>query len=184
MEWSDVLNRLQEFAARIGEIQDEYVAFWAQNVLLTWRWWLKIAMLVLPWAVWFIIRKKDSTARLLLAGFFAMAATVYLDEMGVSMGLWVYSGRINPYVSESSAYNLSIIPVSVMLLVQLFPRIRPVVKALIFAALGAFVLLPLMTFLGYFKRIHWSYAYSFPILFAIYWASHRLALMRSFEPPA
>jgi hypothetical protein len=184
MNWNDVIGKLKELFDAFNGIQAEYSAFWSANILLTWRWWLKVAALTLPWAVWIFARKKESVARLLLAGLFVAVLSVYLDEIGTDLGLWYYTAKIAPFLPGNTVYNLSVLPVAAMLFIQFFPRVKPAYKALVFAAVGAFVALPLLSGIGYYCNVKWTYWYSFPILFAEYWLAHRLALSKSFDPIA
>jgi len=180
MDWTTIISKIKSCFDMNNAIEAQFVAFWAADVLFSWRWWLKVAMLLLPWVFWAIVRKRDSTARLLLAAFFVMAVSIYLDEIGVSMGLWYYPATIQPYVSGNSAYNISMLPVATMLFIQFFPKVKPVYKALAFAALGTFVSEPLMVWMGLYRNVEWSYWYSFPILFVQYWIAHKITLMKSF----
>ncbi|MGE1195904.1 hypothetical protein [Priestia megaterium] len=49
--------------------------------------------------------------------------------------------------------------------IQVKPKINPVIKALIYSAVGAFIGLPLLNWIGIYKPLHWRYIYSFPFLF-------------------
>jgi hypothetical protein len=182
MNWTTVINKMKEFLDMRLAINSQYNAYWTDNILFTWRWWLKVAMLVFPWALWFFVRKKESTVRMLLAGFFVVAFSFILDEIGYNLGLWYYVIRIIPFIPTNIAYNLGALPVAAMLFIQFFPKVKPAYKALVFALLGAFVAEPAMVWLGLYRNVHWAYWYSFPLLFIQYWIAHRLALMKSFEP--
>lgn len=39
------------------------------DFLFTWQWWFGIALFIVPWIIWFILRNKESTGRLLLGGY-------------------------------------------------------------------------------------------------------------------
>lgn len=182
MNWQAVIEKIKTMLDAHGALQAQYNAFWTENVLFTWRWWLKFAMLIVPWVLWALVRKKDSSDRLMYAAFFIMAVSIYLDELGANMGLWFYPVTIQPDVPGNTAYNISVLPVVTMLFIQFFPKVKPVYKALVFAAAGAFVSEPMLVWLGLYRNLKWEYWYSFPILFAEYWVAHRLALRKRFEP--
>lgn len=184
MDWTTVIEKIREFIETHDTLQNQYTAFWTANVLFSWRWWLKVAMMILPWIFWLLVRKKNSSDRLLYAAFFIMAVSIYLDELGANLGLWFYPSNIQPFVPGNTAYNISMLPVGTMLFIQWFPKVKPVYKALVFAAIGAFVSEPLMVWLGMYRNVSWQYWYSFPILFTEYWIAHRLALRRKFDPVA
>lgn len=182
MDWSAVTKWFMDFSEKTNEMQSQYNAFWIANVLPNWRWWLELAMLIIPWIFWIFVRRKENTCRLLLSAFFIMAVSVFIDAMGVNMGLWLYLADLEPYNPANTSYNISMLPVTVMIFIQFFPRVKPVYKALVFAAIGAFISEPVLVWLGLYRNVHWTYLYSFPILFAEYWIAHRLTLMNSFEP--
>ncbi|MFD2970589.1 hypothetical protein [Peribacillus deserti] len=63
---------------------------WEQEVLFTWQWWLGIGLTIIPWIIWLIYRKKDSSGRLLYSGTFVALLSVTLDNIGVQLSLWNY----------------------------------------------------------------------------------------------
>jgi hypothetical protein len=57
----------EEIASLIGKASDEYAdAFykmlnvWQQYMLFTWRWWLDLALAVIPWLFWLKVHAKES----------------------------------------------------------------------------------------------------------------------------
>jgi hypothetical protein len=181
MDWQSVMDWLTKNFEAHKAMSDQYDVFWAQHVVFTWRWWLKLGMLILPWVFWLLIHRKDSTHRLLYAGVFVIAFSVILDEIGYNLGLWFYSAKLLSFIPSNTTYNLSVLPVATMLFIQFFPNVKPAYKALVFAAIGAFVSEPFLVWLGLYKNIHWAYWYSFPILFAMYMAASWLAHRDMFE---
>lgn len=43
---------------------------WFNYVLFTWRWWVQVAFTIIPWIVWGVFKRRQSTDRLLYSGFF------------------------------------------------------------------------------------------------------------------
>jgi hypothetical protein len=85
------MNLDEEIASLIGKASDEYAdAFykmldvWQKYMLFTWRWWLDLALAIIPWIIWLKVRDKVSTHRLLYAGFIVMMLTSFLDMLGMS----------------------------------------------------------------------------------------------------
>src|SRR4051812_14934990 len=109
--------------------------------LFTWRWWLGIALIIIPWTLWFIFRKKESTNRLLLAGFTSMLLSYAIESIAMSLGKWSYPFKVVPFSPMLFLpFDLSMLPVAVMFFIQLKPNINPFIKAIVFGVLGAFVL--------------------------------------------
>jgi hypothetical protein len=126
-------------------------------------------------------KKKDSTDRLLHAGLFVIACSVFLDEIGFNLGLWFYSAKLLPFIPSNTTYNLSVLPVATMLFIQFFPKVRPVFKGLAYAIIGAFISEPMLVWMGLYRNIHWSYWYSFPVLIVMYMIASWLATRDRFR---
>lgn len=182
MDWHSVIDRIDDIYSEHLRIHWELYAFWEESVLFTWRWWFKLSMLFVPWALWFALRKKESSGRLMTAGLFVMALALFLDSVGITLGLWFYPTVIVPLLPEALSFNLSVLPVVTMLSIQFFPRMKPLYKAVPYAAAGAFVFEPLMVWMGLYEPIHWKHIYTFPVLIGIYLIADRITRGRSYAP--
>lgn len=160
----------------------DFCELWRSGMYLTWRWWVVVALTVVPWVVWIVIRKKDSTHRLLYAGMFVAFFGFVFDMLGVITDIWSYPVLLLPILPECSPYNFTILPVVTMLFLQYCPKVKPWIKALAYAAFGAFIFQPLMEWAGLYANDEWRDWYSFPILFGIYLVANFLAARRWFEP--
>lgn len=162
-----------EFSAYIGHLYD----YWKTNSLWTWRWWLAVFLSVAPWVLWGIVRKKDSTLRLLSAASFAASVAIFFDTAGVVAGFWHHPVKIAPLPLFSCLFpwDYSVIPVSVMLLLQLMPKWRPPAKAAAYAAAGAFIAYPAATWLGYVAGKRWLLPALFAFLYVLYLLAHKIA---------
>ncbi|WP_318842036.1 CBO0543 family protein [Priestia megaterium] len=105
----------------------------------------------------------------------------FLDMIGDFLGLWDYRYEVFPLTSNYLPWDLFLLPISMMFFIQVKPKIKPVIKALIYSALASFIGLPLLNWIGVYKPLHWRYIYSFPILVAIYIAASYIASKRKFE---
>ena len=47
----------------------EIYNLWVSDMVFEWHWWVNLGLSILPWLLWIRFRKKDSTHRLLYAGF-------------------------------------------------------------------------------------------------------------------
>lgn len=73
-----------------------YFQLWRTQVVFTWQWWLQLALTIIPVSAWIILRKSDSTGRLLYAAFFVILASSLTDFVGNSFGLWYYALKLAP----------------------------------------------------------------------------------------
>jgi hypothetical protein len=155
-----------------------YLHLWQQEILFTWRWWLSISLLLLSWVVWILSRKKESSDRLLYAGFFVIIATSWMDFLGVVCGLWHYTSKLLPTLPGFVTLDFSILPVEVMLLLQLKPHLHAGIKSVLFSSFNAFVAEPMLVALDIYVLDRWHMIYSFPIYIVVYLIAHALAYKR------
>lgn len=143
----------------------------------TLSWWVALCMLAVPWILWAIIRKKESTARLLSAAFIVIVISSILDAYGVDRGRWAYPVKVIPLPTISYSFRYSVVPVTVMFLIQYKTNIHPMVKGLLFGAFSAYIGMPIMEQLHLYQQTDWKYTYSFMMLTIMYliadWFSKR-----------
>lgn len=168
MNWYIITKQPTNIYKKLNNTNVEFYHFWLNNILFTWRWWFVLFQTVLPWILWILFRKKESTDRLLYAGFFVMILSSALDIIGIAMNLWYYPVKLSPLISESLAYNISVLPIVMMFAIQCFPEINPFVKAVILAALDAAIFQPLNQWIGLYTPVYWKHYYSIPIIILIY----------------
>jgi hypothetical protein len=137
---------------------------WFNHIFLSWRWWVSVSCLTFPWIIWIKIRKKSSTDRLLVAGLFSYLFTSVLDSIGLAHGAWVYPVTPLPYLhTYFGPWDITLFPVTIMILLQYKPTISPYIKALLFAFLAAFVGEPFFIYIDLYIPYKWEHYYSFPI---------------------
>ncbi|NHC43625.1 hypothetical protein G6549_27695 [Bacillus sp. MM2020_1] len=149
--------------------------------LFTWQWWIAVAMIVVPWTIWVIYRKRESSARIFSAGLMVMVLSEILDTFGVSFGKWAYPVKVVPVATINFSFRLSVLPVILMLFLQFKPRFNPLIKAILFGGLGAYVGMPVLAMIDLYKKIDWAYTYSFFILTSFYLLAHWFSKRESFE---
>lgn len=171
-----------KFFERIHQVEVDYVSYWKVHTLWHWEFWLSVALSIIPWIVWIILRKRGSEARLLLAGSFGLSVASWLDFLGLVFGFWHYSGRVLPTIPTFLPWDFTLIPVSLMLWLQFRPTLNPFLKAVIYSALTSFVGEPFFEWLGLYTIVKWSVVYSFPIYIFIYLIAYRISNAKSFEP--
>lgn len=169
------------FFQKIAETTKAYIQYWTSNTLFHWDFWLSWLFAIAPWIIWARYRKKESTGRLLLAGFLGLIISSWFDFIGVELGLWYYSGLAIPTIPSYVPWDFCLIPVFIMFLIQIKPHASAFLKALIFATGSAFVAEPLFLWLGFYKMVKWHLWYSFPIFILIYLICYRVSKINSFE---
>lgn len=160
----------------------EKIEIWVDYVLFSPLWWLGIALSIVPWIVWGIFRKKNSTARLLLASFFVIVVSLILDVLGDQLAFWHYRFHVIPILPTYLPWDLTLMPVTAMSILQIKPKANPYLKAVIFALLASYVGEPAAAWLDIYEPKNWQYTYSVPIQFLIYVAAHYISSMKTFEP--
>jgi hypothetical protein len=155
--------------------------YWHAENLWTWRWWVLAVLTVAPWGLWFLIRKKESTGRLLCVAFFVSVVAIFLDIIGGGFELWAYTVRVIPIISSFIPWDISVMPVATMLFLQFFPKVNLFIKAGVYAFSGAFICEPVAVWLEIASEPHWSSFYSFPIILIIYLLSHAIFTSKSFK---
>lgn len=171
---------IEKYYNQVAEANRDYYRHWLHEDVGTWRFWLSSILIVLPWAAWFVLRKRGSEARLLHAGMFALIVASWLDFIGVVTGRWYYGGKAIPTIPSYAPWDFCLFPVIVMLLLQYKPRVRAWIKGLAFAGATAFVGEPIFEWSGFYVPRNWHHVYSFPLYFLIYLAADRISRARSF----
>ncbi|MGP4039643.1 CBO0543 family protein [Gracilibacillus sp. D59] len=154
---------------------------WMEYVFLSWQWWFCFILTIIPWFLWWKYRKKESTSRLLLGAFFIMFISILLDSFGTELGYWDYRYELIPFLPSFFPWDLSLLPVAFLLLVQIKPNISPILKAIFYAFLSSLIGEPFFEWLGLYKSINWNHLYSLPIQFTIFLIGFSLVTSTSFE---
>lgn len=173
-------ENVKEAYRLIIEANQKMMEIWLDEVLWTWQWWVVLLLAIVPWIVFFIFRKKESTSRLLFAGFFVILIASWFDFLGVLMGSWYYVHELVPFIPAFLPWDFSLLPVSIMMSIQFKPHIHPFLKAIIFSALTSFVGEPIFEWLDLYEPVYWKHYYSYPIMIGIFLVAHYLSTRRSF----
>lgn len=181
MTYQEGLNQIDKATRKITEGNQLIVDTIMDAFLFTWQWWLALAMIIIPWITWLILRKRESTARIFSAGLLVMVLSEILDTFGVSFGKWAYPVKVFPIATINFSFRLSVLPVFLMLLLQYKPNFNPFFKAVFYGGLGAYVGMPLLSFIDLYKKIDWAYTYSFLILTSFYLIANWFSQLKSFD---
>jgi len=176
-----IISDLEKAYGLITQANKDMIYIWYHHILFTWRWWLSFSFTIFPWVTWIVMRKKESTNRLLYAGLLTMLLSSWFDVIGILFGLWSYPAEVIPLSPSFIPWDFTLMPVITMAFLQYKPMINPLVKAVVFAGIGSFVAQPLFVLIGFYIPKHWQHYYSFPIFMGIYLLAHFLVTRDNFE---
>lgn len=181
MTYQEALEQIDKATQKLTEANQLIVEAIMKGFLFTWQWWIAVAMIVVPWVVWGIVRNRESSARIFSAGLLMMVLSEILDTVGVSFGKWAYPVKVIPVATINFSFRLSVLPVILMLFLQFKPQFNPYLKAVLFGTIGAYVGMPTLNMIDLYKKMDWAYTYSFFILIAFYLLAHWFSQRNTFE---
>lgn len=167
-------EKMDELVKEMQGLVNQIIDIWAHEVVFTWRWWFGVLVTIFTWMFWIFYHKKESRYRLLTAGFFVMTMSIALDSIGVQIGLWSYRYEVLPLIPAYVPYDVALMPVVIMTLIQYKPHISAIIKGFVFCLSTAFIGEPLIVYLDIYKPLEWKFFYSIPIYFVIYLVAHWL----------
>jgi hypothetical protein len=180
LTYEEGLKQIDRANQKLAEANDLIVEAIMDAFLFTWQWWIALAMIVIPWIIWGIFRKRESSSRIFAAGLLMMVLSEILDTVGVSFGKWAYPVKVIPVATINFSFRLSVLTVALMLLIQYKPNFNPYLKAIFFGGFGAYIGMPLLAMIDLYEKIDWAYTYSFFILTTFYLISHWYCHLNSF----
>lgn len=164
----------------IHDLIQKKVEIWQQYVVFSDLWWFGLALSIIPWIIWICIRKKESTDRLLYAGLFVMVISLVLDVLGDQLGFWHYRFNLIPILPTYAPWDITLMPVTIMWLIQIKPKFSPLIKAIIFALCTSYIAEPFFDWLKIYQPLSWKFTYSVPIQIVIYLSAHFLSKRKKF----
>ncbi|MCQ6275423.1 hypothetical protein JMM81_10675 [Bacillus sp. V3B] len=178
----------EEAAKKIDDVYKTLVSadqkdheIWFEYVFLSWQWWFCVILSIIPWILWWKFRKKESTHRLLYGAFFIIFISMFLDSFGTELGYWDYRYEPLPFLPSFVPWDLSLLPITFLVLVQIKPNTSPILKAIIFSFFSTFIGEPLFEWLGFYKTIKWHFLFSLPIYFLIFLVGYFLVSGKDFD---
>ncbi len=179
---NDMSETSKKIFAMVKELSDKALSDWFQNSLFTWRWWFEVIFSIVIWGLWIYFRDKKSTSRLLAVSFFAMIFAYITDTIGISFNLWFFEYRVVPVIQIFIPWDFSLIPVSIMFLLQIKPNKYVAIKTLFFATFSAYIAEPFFHWIKFFHLTNWRYTYSFILYIILFLICSFLIKRKSFDP--
>lgn len=167
-------TKLAEIYGQEQEIAKDLFDFWLDEIVFSFHWWVLLITVLLFWLVWLAYHDKQKTHPLLYAGLFVALIGSYLDFLGIQAGLWQYYAKLVPTIPSFFTWDLTLLPIEVMFLIQLKPKVNPYLKALFHSLLTSLIFEPLFIWIGFYEPLKWKSLYSIPIQFAIFIIAHKL----------
>jgi hypothetical protein len=176
-----IISIIDKNVNQIEQLLVQKVKIWTEYVLFSELWWMGVALSILPWIFWYIYRRKQSTDRLMYTGFFVMTVSLTFDILGDQLGLWHYRFQVIPVLPTYIPWDITLMPVGIMTLIQAKPKINPWFKAILFALATSYLAEPFFHWLTVYEPSHWRYSYSVPIQVAIYMCAHYISRRSNFS---
>lgn len=165
MDKSELLNKIMDTVKQVKDLNFEH---WLKHEVLTWQWWLAVALLILPLLVWWHFVDKKRLLEISFFGSFVVTLTIIMDVTGSELLLWFYPIRILPQSPLLFPVDIVDLPVVLMLIYQRYEKWGKFLFVnAIASAIMSFVLEPGAIYIGMYKMISWKYIYSFPLYILI-----------------
>ncbi|MFA4886385.1 MAG: CBO0543 family protein [Desulfotomaculaceae bacterium] len=123
-----------------------------------------LAVLFIPWLVWWKYVDKKRLLEITLLGALVLIIASYLDAVISEFGLWSYNYEIIPVWPRLISADFTVLPVTYMFIYQYFQEWKKFLLAMVIAStLFAFVGEPFLQWLNIYNLHEWKHVYSFPI---------------------
>lgn len=182
MDWQTFLDAVTKLFDKDQELNIEYLNLWKTAIVFSWRWWIAVGIMVVPWILWLIVRKRESTHRLLFVGSIIAILSTLIDMIGIILGFWFYPITVFPFTPSYIPFDICALPVATMLWLQFFPKWNLFLKASIYAAGGALFDFICDSICLTIQKDSWSRIYTVIILFLIYLLGYWISKRNKFDP--
>ncbi len=154
----------EQLAQLTCTLTQDRIEYWLVYNLFTWQWWFLLALLIVPWIIFYYQADRKKLPELLLFGLLMNLVIIRLDTIGYETGHWTYPYKLLPFGSFVSFIDSSPLPVIYMLEYQCFQEWRGFIGiSVLTAGVFAFICEPLLTAIGLYVPLKWQHIYSFPI---------------------
>lgn len=176
-----IVNIIDANSNQIVQLVYEKTGIWLKYIVFSKLWWMGVALTIIPWILWYIYRKKQSTDRIMYVGLFVITIWLILGIAGDQLGLWHYRYNVIPFLPTYMPWDVTLMPVGIMTFIQVKPNTNPWLKAVLFALVTSYLAEPFFELLKVYQTIHWHYSYSVPIQIAIYMSAHYISKRNTFS---
>lgn len=173
------MPHIPEAAGAMFEAQLAYtelrIDYWLHNNLFSWQWYVLLAMLVIPYIVWWLLVDKKRLLPIVTMGLMVTTTANWMDQVGSELGWWSYAYKTIPIFPQMIPVNYAMLPVGYMLLYQWFvPWRRYLIAATVMCAVMTWISEPVVVWMGIYQLNTWHYSFSFPIYMVIAYTHKRI----------
>jgi hypothetical protein len=153
------MTELIELTQKISEVRSSY---WVEKVVFSYQWWLLLILITIPWVIWWKLLDKKRVFEVLFYGSMISLISILFDDIGSYFMLWIYQYQLIPISPRLNPIDLTVMPVTYMIVFQYFKKWKSFLIAQTLLAAGAtFVAEPLFTWLKIYEPLNWEFYYSF-----------------------
>ncbi|WP_407870695.1 CBO0543 family protein [Paenibacillus sp. P36] len=183
--WDELaLNTLDQDYEKISDLQSQLIHlkinFWIQYDLFKLHWWILLIVTILPWLIWWKYVDRSKFNILITYGLLWMILSILLDDIGIALGLWQYPLELFSFVPPLFPADITILPITYMLIFQYFPKKSSfLIATLSSASLFSYIIEPIfISFNLYRPSNNWKHYYTLIVIiilsYTIKWITIKL----------
>jgi hypothetical protein len=143
------------------ELREVSHQFWLENTFLTWRWWLLVALTIVPWLVWWKFVDKNRLQPILFYGVLTALFALVVDSVGSNLQWWVYPNEVYAVIPPLIPVDLTLVPVTMMFVYQISTTWKSfIINNMLLALPAAYIVEPLFIWVDFYQPIDWKHTYS------------------------
>ena len=159
---------------------------WMNEVVFAWQWWLLIAVLIIPWLIWWKYVDRTRLLEISIVGLVIAIFASYLDSVLTRLGLWYYNYTTVPFWACCIPADITVLPIVYMFVYQFFRSAKGfLIAMIILSGFLSFAGEHFLELVHIYKTYGWEHHYSFPIYIAIgfmaRWVARTLKTKQSAE---
>ncbi|MFD1735228.1 CBO0543 family protein [Bacillus salitolerans] len=159
---SSKYENLEKVNALENEALRHDVNGWLVYDFLTFDWWLLLVFFTLPWLIWIKYVDRNRIIEIFLFGMFIIKITTLTDILGTELNFWKYPTSLIPIYPRAFPFDISMVPVAMMLLYQYFTTWKTYfISLFVMASSFAFIGEPFCVWQELVIYTNWHYFYSF-----------------------
>jgi hypothetical protein len=141
---------------------------WISQELFSFPWFFNIVFLAVLYIIWVKIVHKNRLKELVLYGSLLSVASVLVDTIAVTIGLWEYNVSILPLSPAPFPFDYTVIPIFYMLVMQYTSTWRGfLIGAVIADTVFSFIIEPVYIWLGIKVFHRFNYLYMFILVLVV-----------------
>ncbi|WP_456275825.1 CBO0543 family protein [Bacillus sp. AK128] len=152
-------EEIQEVRRTLSQMS---INHWVKDDLFTVTWWFLLISSILPYIIWWKLVDQKRFFEILSFGLFCGIMATILDVIGVDLILWGYPDKLFSMIPPLFPADISVIPVSAMLIYQRYNHWKNFcIATVIWSLILSFVIEPGFVYFNMFTLENWKHTYSF-----------------------